>query len=112
MAVEPLSPETDTRTRYVLVGGRLYLEALMVEAMNEATVEYLERHVPQGSSPRRIARTVRDMKTPQAHRKVMNVALRKLALSELYSDPAAVSDETGVVVARFPTMLDKQIDNT
>ena len=111
MAVERPSPETDTRTRYVFVGGRMYLEALLVEAMNEATVEYLERHVPQGTSPRRLIRTVRGMKTPEAHNRVMNAALRKLAQSELYSDPAEVSDEVGVVVGRFPTMLDKQIDS-
>lgn len=99
------------RARYVLVGGKLYREALLVEAMNQATTEYLERMVPQGATPRAMIRAVRGLKTPAAHRGVMNAALRALADSDLDVALSRGSGEDGEIVARFPTVLDKQVAN-
>lgn len=104
------------RTRYVLVGGKAYPEALMIEAMNQATTEYLDRAVAQGSTPRAIVHVVRGMKTAGAHRTVMNMVLRAMAESGLGTDPAGLLAADGEIVARFPVVfprvIDKQVTST
>ena len=93
---------------FVLAGGLAYLVGDYHAALNTALLERLGDTVPQDTTMRRAIRAVRDLKTPAAHRAVMNRALRLLAESGIGIDPMeALEAAEALPIAAFP----KRIDN-
>lgn len=96
------------RPEFVLVGGKAYPVEAYHAALNTALLARLEAVLPSGSSMRRAFRTVRALKTPDAHRAVMNHTLRLLAESDAdVSLEEALEQAEALPIAAFP----KRIDN-
>ena len=101
-----MAPESDDPPDFVLVAGKCYSSALLHAAIHTVFLETLERRVPQGTSPRRVALIVRDMKTKQAHKAVMREALQRMADSgEDVPLVQAIRDGKGLPIAAFPASL-------
>lgn len=92
-----------------MVDGRCYPHDLLIAAIHTVTLERLEAMVPEGASPRAAAKAVLALKTEQAHRAVMNEALRRVAESGLdVPIDEALRDADGLPVAAFPKRLDNR----
>jgi len=100
-----MSQSEDPRD-YVLVAGKCYPADLLHQAMHEVVLERIGRLVPEGSSPRRAMRVVRDLKTEQAHKAVMREALQRVADSgEDVPLADAIREGGGLPIAAFPGSL-------
>ena len=92
---------------FILAGGRAYPASVFHAALNTAMLARLEATLPEGSSPRRAFRAVRDLKTHQAHAAVMNHTLRLLAESgEDVPLAQAIREAKAIPIAAFPIRID------
>lgn len=83
------------------VGGLYYHEGAVLKHMADVLLEQIDQNIAGVDAthrPRHLLRVVRALKTPDAHRRVLTTALRRVAEKEP-SIPAVRAED---VVARFP----------
>jgi hypothetical protein len=96
---------TDARRRFVKIGGAYWLEATYIAALHTVGMERIQHVSDKASSPRRLLRSLRSMKT----RETADATLREALKRVIRVEPGIALDEVkarkGAVVAEFPQDL-------
>ena len=103
------SPPEEARPDFVFVAGKVYPAAVLHDAIADALLARLRQSLPENSSLRRAARSIQSLRTPEAHRAVMNRALEIVEASgKDIPLEEAVKLARGLPIAAFPNRIDSR----